>query len=116
MSIDYDAIGRAGGISKGRPLKTLRAEAKEEWQSIDDRESRKVRKRSGGQCEVRRVGFGRCQRRAFHVHHHMGGFGVRGRGDSALAKNKSHVCAQCHEDIGGKILRHDAGQRYRERR
>ena len=89
MAIDYDAIARAGGLGKGTPIRTKIEQAKAAWQKVDERESRKVRRRSGGQCEVR-VGDVRCPDRARHVHHHMGGSGVRGRGASAHARHKSH--------------------------
>lgn len=114
MSIDYDAIERAGGLGKGKPFRQILDEAKAEWQAIDARESRKVRKRSGGRCEVTAHGV-RCRRRAFEVHHHLGGFGVRGRGNSALASHKSHTCSGCHRQITGKTLVHISGNRYRQR-
>lgn len=112
MAIDYDAIARAGGIGKGTPLRVQIKDAKAAWQKVDERESRKVRKRSGGRCEVT-VNGSRCTRRAFQVHHHMGGIGVRGRGESALAKNKTHACSQCHPKITGKTLQHSRGNHYR---
>jgi len=114
MAIDYDAVARAGGYGKGKPLRTQIDEAKEAWQKVDERESRKVRKRSGGRCEVVIEGV-RCQRRAFEVHHHIGGFGARGRGESALSHNKSHTCRDCHHRITCKTLVHISGNRYRER-
>lgn len=116
--IDYDAIARAGPrakwLGKGTPLRTLIKDAKTKWQERDERESDKVRARSGGRCEVTIRGI-RCRKRAFHVHHHKGGFGVRGRGDSALRKHKTHACADCHSRITGKTLVHVRGNRYRER-
>lgn len=114
MSIDYDAIERAGGLGKGKPLRTILDEAKAEWQAIDQMESRKVRKRSGGRCEVRVHGV-RCRRVALEVHHHLGGVGVRGRGASSLAGNKTHTCHFCHLRITSKTLQHISGIRYRER-
>lgn len=114
MAIDYDAIQRAGGIGKGKPISVMREETKAEWQKIDERESRKVRKRSEGRCEVAIQGV-RCPRRAFEVHHHMGGIGVRGRGESALMKNKTHCCPDHHGRITSKKLAHISGNRYRER-
>ena len=62
--------------------------------SIDLSENEKVRERSGGRCE-------RCGRRAVHVHHLMSGIGVRGRGASALAENKLHLCVECHQRAHG---------------
>jgi hypothetical protein len=111
MPIDYEAIARAGGFGKGRPKSLLVEDVKKKRVSVDDRESEKVRKRSGGICEVhepltsRNVKtLGRCTRRAVHVHHMLGGNGVRGRGESAKSIRKQHVCDRCHEDIGGKKL------------
>jgi len=61
--------------------------------AVDRKESEKVKQRSNGVCE-------RCDRqRAVHVHHMVGGRGRRGRGVSALAQNKVHLCAGCHEAI-----------------
>ena len=114
MAIDYEAIRRAGGIGKGTPIRTKIEQAKAAWQTIDDRESWKVRKRSGGQCEVR-IGNSRCWKRAFEVHHHMGGFGIRGRGESAKATNKSHCCSACHGLITSRRLQHVKGNHYRVR-
>jgi len=75
---------------------------------VDRAESKKVRKRSYGRCEVlRMLGVSayavRCWRPADHVHHMISGRGKRGIGKSALAEHKQHVCAQCHLDIGGDI-------------
>ena len=69
----------------------------------DARESDKVKARSGWRCEVV-TPWGRCRRRAFHVHHMLGGIGVRGRGESAKAIRKQHVCSDCHSDIGNHVL------------
>jgi hypothetical protein len=92
--------------------------------ALDTRESAKVRKRSGGQCEVREVlelggwlgpaGMPvRCQRAATQVHHMIGGNGKRGRGISALAIHKQHMCDACHlwitGDLGGKKLKRIGG-------
>lgn len=112
MSIDYEAIARAGGLSKGKPLRHILDDAKKAWQDIDEKESQKVRKRSGGRCEVIEAGR-RCPRRAFHVHHQKGGRGVRGRGESALAQHKTHACVQCHDRMTNRTLQHIDGQRYR---
>ena len=114
MAIDYEAIARAGGLGKGKPIRTKVEQAQAVWQKIDERESRKVRQRSGGRCEVIIAGV-RCRRRAYEVHHHMGGYGVRGRGASALAANKTHMCGQCHPRIKAHTLQHISGNRYRER-
>ena len=114
MSIDYDAIARAGGLGKGTLIRTTIERAKVAWQKVDDRESRKVRTRSGGQCEVR-VGNVRCPKSAHEVHHHLGGIGVRGRGDSAKAQHKTHACAGCHGLITSRRLQHIHGNHYRVR-
>lgn len=104
MPIDYEAIARAGGIGKGRPKSLLVEDAKKTRVSIDERESLKVKKRSGGQCEIVEHGKSRCQKRAVHVHHMMGGIGVRGRGESAKAARKQHACSDHHDLITGKKL------------
>lgn len=100
-----------GAITKGKPHWKVIEKAKDDRADRDEEESAKVRKRSGGVCEVR-VGGTRCRRKAFHVHHHLGGNGRRGRGESALAKHKTHSCVTCHEQIG-KQLRHVRGNHYR---
>ena len=82
------------------------------WQAIDKAESVKVKTRSGGRCEVTQ-GFQRCPRRGYEVHHHIGGWKLRGRGESALAANKTHACSQCHRLITGNVLEHVSGNRYR---
>ena len=114
MSIDYDAVSRLSGLSKGTPIRTQIERAKAEWQKVDARESRNVRQRSGGQCEVR-VGNIRCLKRAVEVHHHMGGYGVRGRGESAKARHKTHACSGCHGLITSRRLQHIQGHHYRVR-
>jgi len=100
------------------PVKVERDQRKKKIVANDEAENEKVKARSKGQCEV--VWFGkrsrrvqRCKKRAIHVHHMYGGFGVRGRGKSALAKHKQHVCADHHSEIGGtlggKVLRRVGG-------
>lgn len=115
MAMDYAGMARQSKrfIGKGTPLKRIIAKAKEVWQDRDEKESAKVRVRSGGRCEVTIAGK-RCPRRAFQVHHHKGGNGVRGRGDSALAKHKTHCCTDHHTQITGKTLQHARGNHYRE--
>lgn len=111
MAIDYDRLR----FGKGKPFRLQLDEAKAEWKKVDERESKWIRKkRSGGRCEVSIDGV-RCRRRAYEIHHHMGGYGVRGRGASALAQNKTHACSQCHRRITAKVLQHISGNRYRER-
>jgi hypothetical protein len=87
---------------KPRPTALEREDRRKAIKSVDERESRKVKIRSGGRCEV--VTRERCKRYAQHVHHMLGGIGVRGRGESAKAIRKQHVCADCHSDIGNHIL------------
>ena len=105
--IDYSVLK----FAKDKPHWKVIEDAKAERTGVDEAESDKVRKRSKGICEVTVDGT-RCKRRAFHVHHQLGGNGRRGRGESALAKNKTHACVQCHEQIG-KQLRHVRGNVYK---
>lgn len=112
--IDYSAIEAAGGFGKGEPRKIAKARRRQQLESADERENKKVRARSTGQCEVILYGR-RCQHRAGQIHHHFGGSGVRGRGQSALATNKSYVCFACHSLITWNVLRHMSGQRYQAR-
>lgn len=91
-----------------RPEKLERQDRKAVWQQRDEQESEQVKARSTGRCEVwvdvnRKVSW-RCKRRALHVHHMLGGNGVRGRGESAKAIRKQHACADCHSDIGNRVL------------
>lgn len=94
---------------KPRPSSLDRKDRKAARQRVDRAENVKVKARSGGVCEVRwfgatgRVEY-RCQRRAIHVHHKLSGVGVRGRGASALAANKLHLCDRCHSDIHAHVL------------
>ena len=105
---------------KPRPAKLERLDRKRERARIDRLENAKVKRRSTGFCEVivtvgERIDkdFGPvtvtrvCPRHAAHVHHLLCGIGVRGRGESALARNKLHVCAKCHSDIHAKVLIRD---------
>lgn len=94
--------------AKGRPVKLSKADRVKARTSIDDKESAKVKARSGGRCEIvvevnRKVSW-RCKRRATQVHHMLGGIGVRGRGESAKAANKLHVCEACHSDLHAHVL------------
>ena len=93
---------------KPRPCKLEKADRLKVRVSIDDRGSDQAKARSGGRCEVwvevnRKVEW-RCKRRAVHIHHMLGGIGVRGRGESAKAIRKQHVCSDCHSDIGAHVL------------
>lgn len=98
---------------KPRAAALERADRRKARQTVDERESDKVKARSGGQCEVRfQVGafaVAHCGRRAFHVHHMLGGIGVRAIGRSALAAHKQHVCSRCHSAIGAHILQRVGG-------
>ena len=82
---------------------------------IDRAESAKVRKRSGGRCEVRTWPAGvplmgrqmpaRCHRTAAPGNHHLrGGSGVRNRGTSILSEHRIDACQKCHDDITGHVL------------
>ena len=95
---------------KPRPAKLDKADRKSARDAKDKAENAKVKARSGGRCEV--VDHGRCRRRAVHIHHVLGGFGVRGRGASAIAQNKLHLCVECHSDIHAHVLIKD-GERWR---
>lgn len=77
-------------LPKPRPILLDRADTKRDREQIDKAESAKVKARSGGRCEVT-IGGVRCMRRASEVHHHLGGWGRRGRGDSALAEQNARV-------------------------
>lgn len=107
---------------KPRPAKLERADRKSARESKDKAENLKVKARSGGRCEITEWtdwrheaisfietgkhpgAFVRCKRRGLHVHHKLSGIGVRGRGASALAANKLHVCQDCHSDIHAHVL------------
>ena len=77
--------------------------------SKDRSESRLVRLRSEGRCEVlfepdgRHHDDPRCNFMASQVHHMIGGRGRRGIGISALKEHKQHVCDDCHRDITGDV-------------
>ena len=96
------------GFPKGRPASLLREDRRKARASKDEQESKKVKVRSMGICErVETLSGGIrafCMRRAVHVHHLLGGNGVRGRGKSALAINKLHLCAKCHSEIHAHVL------------
>jgi hypothetical protein len=96
------------------PAKLEKAKRTARRVATDDEESDKVKARSKGQCEViealrndwapKSFTMKRCPKRALHVHHLLGGIGVRGRGKSALAENKLHLCPDCHSDIHAHVL------------
>ena len=96
---------------KPRPAKLEKADRKSARESKDKKENVKVKARSGGRCEAwehvyvgASYGRWRCERRARHIHHRLGGIGVRGRGASALAANKLHLCERCHSDVHAHVL------------
>ena len=107
---------------KPRPAALERKDRKAALAAIDHSESQKARKRSGGRCELieahpnawssRSFSLKRCNRRAVHVHHLLAGIGVRGRGASAKAENKLHLCQHCHADMHAHVLVPD-GQQFR---
>lgn len=101
-------------ILKPRPIALERDERRAKIATTDKKENAKVKARSGGRCEVMIVGL-RCKARAGEIHHHLGGWRMRGRGPSALAENKTHACSKHHAQITGNILEHLGGQRYRVR-
>ena len=96
-------------FSKGRPAALEKADRKSARDARDRSENAKVKARSHGLCEATWFGatgriLYRCDRRAVHVHHRLSGIGVRGRGQSALAKNKLALCARCHSDLHAHVL------------
>lgn len=112
MAIDY-RNEKIFAFPKGKPHAAVIGKVRTERETRDRKESDKVKARSLGQCEVRVKG-NRCKRRAFEVHHHKGGNGQRGRGDSALAKHKTHMCSEHHRKFNAKLLEHVKGNVYRE--
>lgn len=100
------------GFPKPRPKMAETTVTRKAEIALDSAETAKVRVRSGGRCEVTVEGV-RCKRRAGETHHHQGGWKIRGRGESALARNKSHCCSACHREITGHVLQHLGGNRYR---
>lgn len=89
---------------KLRPRALDQQDRKDTIVTTDAAESRAVKQRSGGQCEIIVAGH-RCHRRAFHVHHMLSGWGRRARGRSALAEHKQHACSDCHTHITAHVLR-----------
>ena len=97
---------------KGRPAILDKDDRRRAIVSTDRDENDRVKVRSGGRCEIEGPRLPRCRKRGAHVHHLMGGWGVRGRGESALAENKVHACAHCHRLIHGHALRHLGKRRF----
>ena len=95
---------------KPRPSMLDKQDRRKALKSADLHENTKVKARSGGRCEM--VDGVRCTYQAAHVHHLLGGIGVRGRGESRLAANKLHLCERCHSEIHAHILVPD-GPRWR---
>ena len=81
-------------LPKGR-AKAEREERKRQEVLRDLHQSKRVRKRARRRCELcgHPIPAGTGQ-----VHHKLRG-GLRGRGDSALARNKLHVCGKCHRTL-----------------
>lgn len=105
---------------KPRPRALLKEDRRKVKETIEQRENKKVKARSKGQCEVVEVfhlrvlkddtvvaentATHRCLRQAREIHHLLGGTGRRGVRESALAQNKLHVCSADHELITRHIL------------
>ena len=87
---------------KGTTANVDRETRRRAFVARDRRESRKVKARSAGRCEVV-IDFVRCPRVAQHVHHMLKGIGQRGHGISALKYHKQFACPECHD----LIERHD---------
>jgi ribosomal protein L31 len=86
-----------------KPVDT-RPDRRRSLRNLDLAESRRVKKRSDGQCEVVFADTGdRCPRRATDIHHMR-----KPRQWFPGAGYKQHVCATCHHgitgDIGGRRL------------
>lgn len=100
-------------IPKPRPRALEKQDRTKRKKATDDKETAKVKTRSGGQCECREILHNylndelikrRCVRRASETHHLLGGSGRRGVKESALAKNKLHLCGICHDLVTRHIL------------
>ena len=100
--------------AKPRPRALDKKDRLAALKKLDAAESKKVRVRSGGRCEVVTCWAGsslvHCDGRASQVHHLYGGNGQRGRGKSALSLHKQYVCINCHAAIGAGILKRIGGQ------
>lgn len=88
-------------LSKGTHGSLQTEQVRKARRSKDERESDKVRERSGGRCEVV-VGSKRCHRASREVHHMLPGRS-RLKGVAVLAQHKQHVCSACHADITGPL-------------
>lgn len=113
MALDYlitaaevDALRKGKPIKKPRPRALDKKDRDNRIVSTDKAEDKKVKRRSGGRCEVVIAGEGRCERIGQGDPHHMlGGWGRRARGRSALAEHKQHCCFECHRKITNHTLR-----------
>lgn len=97
MSYGTSYPGFAFPKSEPRPVAKQRSAAL--LLRIDLAGSAAVRRRSGSVCELPG-----CRRRADHVHHLLSGY-QRGRGKSALASHKLHICADDHRAIHDHRIR-----------
>ena len=97
-------VGRFG-VACPKPAKGTAQKAKRGRRRTllvnDAAESAKVCERSGGRCEWANPNGWRCGLVATQVHHFLGGIGTRGRGASALAINKAHLCIFHHQAAHG---------------
>src|SRR3990167_3461228 len=88
------------------PIPQPKAAKPANWKAADRQGSAEVKRRSGGRCEVVEVVGARlvaCPNRATEVHHLIGGWKIRGRGISASALRKQHVCISHHKAITGDV-------------
>ena len=94
---------------KQRPALLGKQDRRKTVIDLDRLENDKVKQRSGGRCEIHELHQGipiRCTRRAYEIHHLLGGWRRRSRGVSALAEHKQHVCRRCHREVTGHVLQH----------
>lgn len=102
---------------KPRPKLLDKREKQAGLRSKDDIQKARVRKRSGGQCEVQeqhfypmsnpeqRPQYRRCPRRSAPGNHHLiGGSGRRNKNRSILAEHRLAVCDRCHDEITNHVL------------
>ena len=86
---------RALAFPKPLPQMLEREERRARQRARERVENAKVRRRSGGRCEVV-LDDRRCRKSGREIHHLLGGHGRRGRGESLLATHKVHACAVHH--------------------
>ncbi len=87
-------------FAKPEPRPVAKSKRQAIQRLIDERESALVRRRSRGVCELPG-----CREKAEHVHHLLGGNGRRGRGESAQASHKVHICSEDHRQIHDHRIR-----------